>query len=190
MAPQKKENILFEGRTFQIVDKHFIFGNKSKSIEIARRSPGVRLIIFKGSKILLTKEFRRELNGYDYRLPGGKVFDSLAEYKKAVKEGKDMLKCAVEAAKIECLEETGLIARKIKHFKTSKAGQTIEWDMFYFLVEDFEESKKGQQLGFGEEIYPEWKTFGEAKELCKNKFNEDRSLGILFRFFMLKGIVK
>ena len=34
------------------------------------------------SFIQLSKEFRSELNGYDYRLPGGKVFDTLEEYEK------------------------------------------------------------------------------------------------------------
>ncbi|MEI6117757.1 MAG: hypothetical protein WCP92_00380 [bacterium] len=48
--------------------------------EIAKRSPGVRLIICDGDKILITNEFRKEVNTDDYRLPGGKVFDTLKEY--------------------------------------------------------------------------------------------------------------
>jgi len=32
------------------------------------------------AKILLSREYRSELDRYDYRLPGGKVFDTLAEY--------------------------------------------------------------------------------------------------------------
>ncbi len=42
--------------------------------ETAVRSPGVRLIIVKDNQMLITKEFRGELDDYDYRLPGGKVF--------------------------------------------------------------------------------------------------------------------
>jgi hypothetical protein len=41
----------------------------------------VRIIIQnEEKKILLTKEFRYELDAYDWRLPGGKVVDTLDEY--------------------------------------------------------------------------------------------------------------
>jgi 8-oxo-dGTP pyrophosphatase MutT (NUDIX family) len=63
----------------------------------------VRLIITDGDKILLTKEFRRELNQEDYRLPGGKVFDTLKEYN-AYRQNIEP-SCLV-AAKRECEEET------------------------------------------------------------------------------------
>ena len=54
-----------------------------RTFELARRAPGVRVIIpdhRAAGKVLLTKEFRRELNGGTSRLPGGKVFDTLAEF--------------------------------------------------------------------------------------------------------------
>lgn len=189
------EDIKFEGKTFQIISQPWNLGNKTKNLERARRSPGVRLIIIKNNKILLTKEYRIELNDYDYRLPGGKVFDSLEDYKEALNSGKGMLQYAIEAAKKECREETGLIVKKIKHFQTTQAGQTIVWDLYYFIyyfiVEDFKENQKGQKLEFDEEIHPEWKTFEEVKKLClQNKISEDRSLGVMFRFFVLDNIIK
>ena len=181
------EDVKFEGKTFQIVNRTFNFGNKTKKIEIARRSPGVRLIIAKNNKMMLTREFRFELDDYDYRLPGGKVFDSLEDYKKALKSKKDILAFAIGAAKNECAEETGLIAKKVRHFVTSNAGLTVTWDLFYFIVEDFAENPEGQKLGSGEEIYPEWKTFDEIKELClKDKINEYRSIGVIYRYFLEK----
>lgn len=186
-----KEDIKFEGKTFQIISQPWNFDGRIKNLERARRSPGVRLIIVKDNKLLLTKEYRMELNRYDYRLPGGKVFDSLEEYKEALESGKDMLEYAIDAAKKECIEETGIVAKKIKHFQTTQAGQTIVWDLYYFIVEDFEENKEGQSPEFDEEIYPEWKTFEEINELCiKNEISEDRSLGVLFRFFILNNMLK
>ena len=179
------EELLFEGKTFEIIKKNFISGEKSSKIEIARRSPGVRLIIVKDNKMLITKEFRFELNDYDYRLPGGKVFDSLKEYKEALMKDSDILKHATEAAKKECLEETGLIAKNIKHFLTANAGLTVKWDLFYFIVDDFEENEKGQQLGFDEEIYVGWKTFDEVKELClNNEIGEYRSVGVILSYIL------
>jgi hypothetical protein len=53
-----------------------------------------------GSKaLLLTKEVRREANGVDYRLPGGKVFDTLAELNKSREEGSKIMDHVLVAAK-------------------------------------------------------------------------------------------
>ena len=179
------EETLFEGRTFEIIIKCFISGQKSSKVEIARRAPGVRLLIIKDNKMLIIREFRFELNAYDYRLPGGKVFDSLKEYKEALMKNPDILKHATDAAKKECIEETGLIVKKIKHYITSHAGLTVQWDLFYFIIDDFELNEKGQQLEHDEEIYVEWKTFGEVKELCLgNQVKEYRSVGVILTYLL------
>jgi ADP-ribose pyrophosphatase len=181
--PEGKEKVIFSGSTFEIVEQPTRIGDVIKNFEFARRSPGVRLLIIDGRKILLTREFRSELNDYDYRLPGGKVFNSMKEYRSALDKGEDILEHAKRAAKAECLEETGIAAKSIKHFLTSNAGATVTWDLFYFIVDDFEESK--QKLDLGEVIYPEWKTFEEAKEMCLNgEVKEDRSVGVLLRFLL------
>ena len=158
--------------------------DKKVVFEIARRSPGVRLIIInKGKEILLAKEFRNELNAFDYRLPGGKVFDTLKEYQE--KRQQEILPFAIKAAEKECQEETGLLAKDVVYFATTKAGATVEWDLFYFIIDDFEELIDGQNLETGEIIDIEWKSFTEVRKLCKDgKIKEDRTLGILFRFFL------
>jgi len=176
--PNGKEEILYQGKIFEVIRKPMKIGDKEVDFEIVKRSPGIRLIITKNNKILLTREFRTELNDYDYRLPGGKVFNTLKEYNEAEE---DMLKYATEAAKKECIEETGLEAKKITLFQTAKAGATIEWDLFYFVVDDFEKAE--QKLEPGEEIYPEWKSFDEIRKLISdNKIKEDRSIGVILRF--------
>lgn len=47
--------------------------HNDKGWERVVRAPGVRIILDdqNSGKILLTREFRHELDGYDYRLPGG-----------------------------------------------------------------------------------------------------------------------
>jgi ADP-ribose pyrophosphatase len=180
-----KDKTVYSGKTFEIVHRDLKLKDRTITLEVARRSPGIRLIIAKNGKILLTKEYRHELKAYDYRLPGGKVFDSLKEYSKNI--GSNMMKHAISAAKKECIEETGLIVKNIKHFQTSKAGLTVDWTLYYFIVDKFAENPGGQQLEHGEDIKPEWKTFSEAKKLCLNgKMSEDRSVGVLLRF-LLKG---
>jgi 8-oxo-dGTP pyrophosphatase MutT (NUDIX family) len=125
------------GKIFEIVKQPFRVGNKKIVFETARRSPGARIIIVKNGKILLTKEFRTEHKKYDYRLPGGKIFNTLEEYRKLLKNNDNILPFAIKAAKKECLEEAGIIANKIKYFQTAKAGATVEWDLFYFIVDNF-----------------------------------------------------
>lgn len=178
------EEIVYKGKIIEVVKQPMKAGEKKLMFEVARRSPGTRLIILKDQKILITKEFRAEINRFDYRLPGGKVFDTLDEYESHLSE--DMIPHALEAAKRECRQEVGLIAKNIKHFATAQAGATVVWDLLYFIVDDFEENKSGQELdGEGESITSEWKTYGEVKELRKlGLISEDRSVGILFRFFL------
>lgn len=177
------EKIVYKGDIFEIVKQPMIIGDKKVVFEIARRAPGVRLIIVKNNKIIVTREFRTELGDYDYRLPGGKVFDSLSEYKNHFSD--DILSFAIESAKHECREEVGLIVKNINHFITTKSGATVIWDLIYFVVDDFEKNEIGQELEIGEKIDVEWKTFEEIKKLCKEgKISEDRSVGVLFKFFL------
>lgn len=178
---QSEEKSKYSGKIFEIIQKKVLCGNKEKIFEIARRSPGVRILVIKNEKILLTKEFRYELDNFDFRLPGGKVFDTLEAYKKH--ETEDILPFAREAAQKELLEETGLIANNIEFLSISKLGATIEWDLYYFLVTDFKENKSGQNLEDGENISVEWKSFEEVRKLIHaGKFSEDRNIGVLLNF--------
>lgn len=187
MNPMGKEKIAYEGKTFEIIEKQIKAKKRLFKFEVARRSPGVRLIIIRKNKILLTKEFRPELNSFDYRLPGGKVFDTLKEYKQLINKKQNPLDAAKKAAKKECTEETGLIPKNVKLFQLSKAGLTVEWDLFYFIIENFSGNIKNQKLEDDEIIYPEWKTFKQAKEFCLNgKIQEDRSVGVLLKFLSSK----
>lgn len=122
------EEVVYKGKIFMVVKQPMKAGKKKIVFEIARRSPGVRSIIVKDSQMLVTKEFRAELEDYDYRLPGGKVFDTLEKYEAALK--KYILPFAIEAAKRECEEEAGLIAKNVKHFATAKSGATV---IFYII---------------------------------------------------------
>lgn len=127
------EEIVFQGKIVEVVRQPMRIGKKSVVFESARRSPGTRLIIvdLKNKKLIITKEYRTEIDQYDYRLPGGKVFDSLSEYNQFLKSGSDILKPAVERATIEAREETGVIAKKVEHIHTSVNGATVIWDLFY-----------------------------------------------------------
>ena len=173
------EEIKYQGRIVEVVELPQTDG---RTFEFARRSPGVRLIIPSqdGTKLLLTKEFRRENSGYDYRLPGGKVFDKLTEYNDFLASGMDIIEPAVARAKIEGAEETGLVIRALKHFVTAVNGTTMVWDLIYFVATDWEELPTGQSLEAGEDIEVGWYALDEVKAmLARGEMQEYRSAGVL-----------
>ena len=107
-------------------------------MNMVRRPPGIRAIIVnkKDKKILLSKEYRYELRKWDYRLPGGKVFDSLEEYKKAL-ENDTVYKQVEKTVSKEVQEEVGIKVKNQSLIKVSLAGAGVVWDLFYYEITDF-----------------------------------------------------
>ncbi len=175
-----KEDIVFQWNLIEVVQQTVMVWDKKLLREIARRAPGVRLIIIDGDKILLTKEFRRELDAEDYRLPGGKVFDTLVEYNK---HRYDIEPYCLIAAKRECEEETWLIAQNISLLYISKVWATIERDLYYYVITKFTAHEKWQQLELWEDITIEWKNKEEILALIKMwAMREDRSVWVLLQY--------
>src|SRR4030043_137438 len=89
--PNGPEILNYRGQIFYLVTQPMLIGSREFEFEKVRRPPGVRLIIKSTSgKILLTREFRNETGNWDFRLPGGKVFDSIVEYDSALRDGQDI----------------------------------------------------------------------------------------------------
>jgi ADP-ribose pyrophosphatase YjhB (NUDIX family) len=175
------EKITYQGRIIEVVEQEVDLGGKSKTFEYARRSPGVRLIIPKDDGILLSKEFRHELQTYDYRLPGGKVYDSLEEYNAALAGGVDIAEAAKQAAIKEAAEEAGLKITDLAFFHKSVCGATVVWDLFYFVVNGFEQQE--QNLEEGEDIAMEWVSREQAEKMCLDgSMSEERSALILLKY--------
>ncbi len=178
------ENIAYKGRMIEIVEQPMIIGDKKRTFEKARRAPGTRLIIVKDEKVLISREHRTETNSFDYRLPGGKVFDSLSEYTDFLSGDGEILKEAERGAAKECVEEAGIQPNSLKHFLTANAGATIEWDLYFFIVEDFTELD-AQSLEDGEVIETSWKSQQEIERIIfDDKMAEYRSVGALCKYFL------
>ncbi len=185
------EKVLFDNGFFEFIttEESFTIDGKEKNVKrnIARRPPGIRaLIIDKDKKrILFSKEFRYELNDWDLRLPGGKVFDSLESYKKSLKKDDVYLHVEKTVPK-EVLEEVGVIVKNPKLIKVSKDGAGVIWDLYYFEITDYEISDEGPHLEEDEVINGfVWKTFDEIINLCKeNKIHEDRTVGVLLTYIL------
>lgn len=176
------ETVPFQGKIVEIVHIPMeVAPGKRVVYEVARRSPGTRLLIVENDQIWLTREYRQELNDYDLRLPGGKVFDTLDEYNAFLKTGQDILVPAAERAITEAREEVGVVTSTATHIHTSPSSATIEWDLMYFLIDDF--ALDEQQLEAGETIAVQKMSFDQAWEAAlSGTMREDRSVAVLLRF--------
>ena len=189
MIVEKKEKVICSHGFFELVDieEEFVIDGAKKvtNHSFARRSPGIRAIIVDkpNKKILFSKEFRYELNDWDYRLPGGKVFDTLSEYKDSLNRD-DVDDCALKAVAKEVLEEVGLVVHNPKLLKISKAGSSVIWDLYYYEITDYKLSEIGTSL-FGDEVMDGfvWKSYEEIIRDCiNNKIHEDRSVAVLLTY--------
>lgn len=178
-----EERVIAKGKMFELVQAEQPDG---RVFEKARRAPGVRLIIAdkENQKVLLTKEFRKELNAWDYRLPGGKVFDSLDEYEAFRAADEDIMDAARQKATQESIEEAGIEITELEPFKKSTLGATVEWDLFVFEATQWQDAADGQQLEAGEEIEADgWFSYDEAIEkVLKGEMQEERIALILLQW--------
>jgi ADP-ribose pyrophosphatase len=173
------ETIFATGKLFELVH---IAQPDGRVFEVARRAPGVRVIIADrpNKKVLLTKEFRRELNDWDYRLPGGKVFDTLKEYEAFRQSGKDMLAPATAKAKAEAAEEAGMVIDDVKLFKKSTLGATVEWDLFVFEATTWRDHHAGQALEDGEQVEQvEWYDFADVEKMILGGHMQEERIALI-----------
>jgi 8-oxo-dGTP pyrophosphatase MutT (NUDIX family) len=178
------KQIVFQGKILEVVQQPMEVGSgKIVHFEWARRAPGTRLIIISQDKkqVLLTKEYRYETKAYDYRLPGGKVFDSLAEYNSFLESGADIIEPATVKAKAEAREEAGIEAVNLTFFYKGVCGATVEWDLYYFVVGDW--TPAAQATEDGEDISVNWVNVNEAQDMALDgRMQEDRSAIVLLRY--------
>src|SRR3989338_4787148 len=181
------EKIVFQGEMIEVVQKLVEINGKQKIFENGRRAPGVRLIIETGEGFLITKEERPEI-GMDFRIAGGKVFDSLLEYNQFLLEKKnegEILEKAKETAIREAMEEVGVKPTELELFYISKCGGSLEWDLYYFIVKKYEKTR--QNLTDWEKIEVLKVSKEELKEMAlTGKMQEDRSAAVILRYLNSK----
>lgn len=185
------EKSLFNNGFFEFVhsEKEYIIDGNKKTVKrnFVRRPPGIRALIVNknDNKILLSKEYRYELEDWDYRLPGGKVFENLDDYKQALKEDR-VLKQVEKTVPKEVQEEVGLIVKKPHLLKVSKAGAGVEWDLYYYEITEYEVDSTGPKLEENEVIDGYiWKSFDEIIEMCINKtIQEERTTAVLLTYIL------
>lgn len=187
------EKSLFDNGFFEFIqtEDEFQIDGQPKVVKrnMVRRPPGIRALIVddENMKILLSREFRYELNGWDYRLPGGKVFDSLEDYKKSIKEN-TVLEHVEKTVPKEVMEEIGLIVKNPKLLKVSHDGAGVIWDLYYYEITDYKVSEDGPKLEEDEVIEGfVWKDYDEIIDLCiQREIHEERTVGVLLPYVLEK----
>lgn len=178
---------VFDGNIWRVQQTLHTSG---KTFEKAVRSPGSRLIVTTNGQILLSREKRRELGGIvDYRLPGGKVFDTSEEYVAFLATGQNIVDMSRLSVAREGLEEVGLKIdpTTLTYLGVDVLGATCEWDLHYWLCEEFLEAEGGAQHKESEADEIEgsvWVTFEEARKLALDprQFSESRSARMLLSY--------
>lgn len=176
------EAIVTQGTIFELVQETQPDG---RVFERVRRAPGVRIIIadLKNKKVLLTREFRTELNDWDYRLPGGKLFDTLDEFAQFRESGASIDAAVQQKAIAEAREEAGVAIRNPQLYAVSKCGAIVEWDLHVCVATEWR-GNLDQQFEDGEQIDDIlWYSFDEIRQMILDaKMQEERIALILLRW--------
>lgn len=141
--------------------------------------------------ICITRERRHELKNWewdrDFRLPWGKVFNTLAKYKAFRESWWDISQAGLDAVREEAREEVGIDVTDAQLIHISSCGATMRWDLYYYHISSYTYRDWGQELWDGEDIHIHWKTPNEVLHMCLDwDIKEDRSVAVLLKSLRTK----
>lgn len=156
-------------------------GSRIVEFEDAVRPPGVRIIAYDAvaRSVYLTREYRRETQDWDWRVPGGKVFDCVDDYlphyfSELTPVGLDLPAAVLRAAGVEAAEEIGVELADPRIVGLSVAGSTVHWDLYFVCGQVAE--VRGNRPEVGEQIEVRRLGWVEALDLVDSgAMSEDRS---------------
>jgi 8-oxo-dGTP pyrophosphatase MutT (NUDIX family) len=166
---------------FFVVERH-----PTKGWERTVRPPGVRLILSDDSgRIMITEEFRSSLGRKDFRLPGGKVFDTLDPYLAVRSDEAALREAVLKAAQLEAKQETGVDdIHDLAIYAKSDAGASVGWDLYYLTGRIAARSE--QELEEDEAVHGIEVHFFSPDEvramIVDGRISEDRTAGVLSRY--------
>lgn len=182
MVEGPRSETVFKGTVGEVEHIHQPDG---RIFEIYHRPPGVRVIVVdEMNNILMTREHRHEQDKVDLRFPGGKVFNAMQEMHNYLDAGGKMIDAIIAAGEGETRQEAGVKVEisADEVIEVAVDGATVDWDLHYILVRNYEEHPDGQELEAGEEgIESVWMTIEEIVWAAQHgEMSEMRSVGVLF----------
>jgi 8-oxo-dGTP pyrophosphatase MutT (NUDIX family) len=111
--------VVFEGRHFRVVREEVRLERGIETFEYVWRIDGARIVARDGGRVLLTREYRHEIGGYDWRLPGGKL---------------DREETPLQGAEREFREETGFYGGSWQYLWSTTPDSTVRYRRHFFLV--------------------------------------------------------
>lgn len=186
IIPNGDAVIVYRGRIGALVTYPVLVdvgdGYVKKNFEKFVRPPGTRIIAERDGKILLQKERRLEIDGFDWRLPGGKVFDTFEEFAPYMSSTIPE-QIILDAAAKELHEEAHLKVNAVTLFDTRACGATVTWDLHYVVATGISE-EAAPDHSEGEEVAAHaWRTYEEVEQMCRSgEIQEGRSVAVLLQY--------
>jgi ADP-ribose pyrophosphatase len=145
-----KHKLVYEGKYFRVFHETVDLGRETpETFEYVWRTDGARIVATDDSRILLTREFRHELDEVDWRLPGGKV---------------DPPESPEVAAQRELREETGYVARSWEFLWSTTPDSTVRYLRHFYVASDL--TFVGTSHDLGEHIENRWVDVDDACNLA------------------------
>ncbi|WP_086661567.1 NUDIX hydrolase [Lentzea kentuckyensis] len=181
--PVGQPTVAFQGRIFAQVHTATQVGDDVIVFELAVRPPGVRVIVVNRPErlVYLTREMRSEANGWDWRVPGGKVYNEIEPYLPLFLQHTDSTRADVLTEKVlasaveEAGQELGATLTNSVLLGRSACGATVHWDLYYVLA-DLESLQDTNNPEAGEMIEVRPVRWENALDLIDNgEIREERS---------------
>ena len=163
-----KSETIYEGRIINVKKDEVLCPNGEKSIrEVVTHHGGVGILIKIDDKFIIERQYRYALDEELYELPAGKL---------------EKGEIPLEAAKRECLEETGYRPLEMIHLgdMSPTCGYSTEIIHFYYCPKSVKESR---HLDSDEVIDLMYLSLEEIEQLIKdNKIIDSKILAVLTLF--------
>ncbi|MFB6167483.1 MAG: hypothetical protein ABEJ43_01395 [Haloferacaceae archaeon] len=177
-APAGDERVRYRGDRVAVVERPMAGADGVETVESARRSPGVRLVVARDDELLLVPDGPQGPGDPTWRLPGGPVFDSLPAYE-AVAHGDRAVRDVVDERAPEVLRaQVGLDPVTSERLFATSAGPGVDFDLHYYAVSRYRPAPRA-----GDPSDATWVSRAEARRACLDgRVREGRSGLALLRY--------
>lgn len=177
-VPAGDGRVRYRGDRVAVVERPMAGADGVETVESARLSPDVRLVVATDDELLLLPDGPQGPGDSTWRLPGGPVFDSLPAYE-AVRHGDREVRDVVDERAPEVLRErVGLEPVTSDHLFVFPAGPGVEFDLHYYAVSRYRPAPRA-----GDPSDATWLSREEVRRAClDSRVREGRSAAALLRY--------